>query len=684
MSQKFRLSQLRLKSDTADRSWLVTENMTSATPDKAVGTTFKNVLVNETWEVVVWSWTSVSVTTPSVTWNTWWDFTSISMRWENDTGTLNTATTWVAQKVMQQTSVASWVATITTIVEEYVDNTLYVDLTYWNNATGLRERADRPFSTVAAAVTASISWDTIVLRNGSYAIGTITLPHSLNFQCDEWVSITTISLIVWAFNVNRQWWNILKSTNITPFVLNTWANVSCRCNNIVMTSTWVNFVWLNNGNTGSQFYLEFNTVDTTACTTWWVVWMWDASWSTVIIKWKRRNWFTWFVVNAAWATASNNKFTWDIDHIESTTARELFRFNWNEWNNIINIKWKYLSFLWNIACVRTPFWAYWNKIYFDFERSIFTNIAIRLWWEWNEAFVSWKEAEAIQSPLYVVDSPGTINAVTWTSRTNIITCDVQKVWQSLNTSDTNWLWYWYPNAWCFAINMWWTLNIRCIEAYALKNEVIWVDSAWIVPHLNKSIINIYGTKISRLWKDAWLWEDWVIHIDSWSANHPDYEVNFYNWVVVENYWDNFIIWRTNWAPSTTQVKINKYDNVVTIWSWWLWLQDCNYIQWETVNYLYQPTKTITAPWTYTVLDNENDLYYDLTLGNMTLVLPDPAKFVNREIQIKVTALHPTNLITIDPVWAALIDWAATYVIPWTSTKLVNIVFKSQNWAWRIK
>jgi hypothetical protein len=36
------------------------------------------------------------------------------------------------------------------------DNTLFVDLGYGSNTTGLRERFDRPFATVAAAVTASL------------------------------------------------------------------------------------------------------------------------------------------------------------------------------------------------------------------------------------------------------------------------------------------------------------------------------------------------------------------------------------------------------------------------------------------------------------------------------------------------------------------------------------------------
>lgn len=56
MSKKFRLSQLELTSDAANRSWLRTTNMTSSTPDTVIWTSFKNVLVNENWEFVVkWS-----------------------------------------------------------------------------------------------------------------------------------------------------------------------------------------------------------------------------------------------------------------------------------------------------------------------------------------------------------------------------------------------------------------------------------------------------------------------------------------------------------------------------------------------------------------------------------------------------------------------------------------------------
>jgi hypothetical protein len=51
--KKFRLSQLELTSSAANRSGLQTVNMTSSTPDTVTGTTFKNVLVDETGEFVV-------------------------------------------------------------------------------------------------------------------------------------------------------------------------------------------------------------------------------------------------------------------------------------------------------------------------------------------------------------------------------------------------------------------------------------------------------------------------------------------------------------------------------------------------------------------------------------------------------------------------------------------------------
>lgn len=62
MSQKFRVQEMKIKSWIANRSWLVTENMTSSTPNQVTGTTFKNVQVNENWEFVVW---------PSWGWS-WW------------------------------------------------------------------------------------------------------------------------------------------------------------------------------------------------------------------------------------------------------------------------------------------------------------------------------------------------------------------------------------------------------------------------------------------------------------------------------------------------------------------------------------------------------------------------------------------------------------------------------------
>lgn len=63
MSQKFRVKEIRIKSELANRSGIVTENMTSATPDHEVGTSFKNVQVDENGEFVVGTFCSIDQVT---------------------------------------------------------------------------------------------------------------------------------------------------------------------------------------------------------------------------------------------------------------------------------------------------------------------------------------------------------------------------------------------------------------------------------------------------------------------------------------------------------------------------------------------------------------------------------------------------------------------------------------------
>lgn len=61
MAQKFRVQEIKVKSWLSNRSGIITENMTSSTADKLVGTTFKSVLVNENWEFVVWESSSTQI-----------------------------------------------------------------------------------------------------------------------------------------------------------------------------------------------------------------------------------------------------------------------------------------------------------------------------------------------------------------------------------------------------------------------------------------------------------------------------------------------------------------------------------------------------------------------------------------------------------------------------------------------
>ncbi len=79
MSYKMRVKELRLKWELANRSWFVTENMTSATPDKVAGTSWKNVIVDENWEVMVGTVSDSEISRihlDSWTLVTWWIYPS--------------------------------------------------------------------------------------------------------------------------------------------------------------------------------------------------------------------------------------------------------------------------------------------------------------------------------------------------------------------------------------------------------------------------------------------------------------------------------------------------------------------------------------------------------------------------------------------------------------------------------
>jgi len=72
------------------------------------------------------------------------------------------------------------------------DNTLFVDLVFGATA-GVRERIDKPWNTISAAITAATAGDTVHIRPGVYGTAsspiTITLKDGVDIYCEEGVHI---------------------------------------------------------------------------------------------------------------------------------------------------------------------------------------------------------------------------------------------------------------------------------------------------------------------------------------------------------------------------------------------------------------------------------------------------------------------------------------------------------------
>ena len=75
-----------------------------------------------------------------------------------------------------------------------VGNTLYVDAIYGNDATGLTNRFDKPFLTIAAALTAAVSGDLINIHAGSYFIFSNLLKDGVNYYAEEGVFLNIFAI----------------------------------------------------------------------------------------------------------------------------------------------------------------------------------------------------------------------------------------------------------------------------------------------------------------------------------------------------------------------------------------------------------------------------------------------------------------------------------------------------------
>lgn len=74
----------------------------------------------------------------------------------------------------------------------FQNNTIFVDTQYGNNATGLRERRDLPFQTIAGALAVAQNFDTIHIFPGTYQ-ETNTINVNLNIYMDDGVILTPLN-----------------------------------------------------------------------------------------------------------------------------------------------------------------------------------------------------------------------------------------------------------------------------------------------------------------------------------------------------------------------------------------------------------------------------------------------------------------------------------------------------------
>lgn len=183
--KKFRLAKLQLTSDTANRSGLQTVNMTSSTPDTVTGTTFKNVLVDETGEFVVSSAPILSLNSrvhidswALIQWNVYPDYQEQTMT--------------IAGDRYRSVELPVWYTTLTV---SGVKTILHDDI----------------------AVRGSFVFD--IMKNGA-SVHTITLPSWTSLLDTTWLSIPFVDgdkfsiVITTADSGNTVWAEIFISYNL--------------------------------------------------------------------------------------------------------------------------------------------------------------------------------------------------------------------------------------------------------------------------------------------------------------------------------------------------------------------------------------------------------------------------------------------------------------------------------------
>ncbi len=203
MAQKFRVQEIKVKSWLSNRSGIITENMTSSTPDKLVGSTFKTVLVNEFWEQVVWPESWPTTTAPVMWWAGTTTISAISDNWATLWGTYTDwgspiTANWFVVYPSGNASTVIWWANVTQIVDTtlssplsettitLVASTNYCFKPYATNAIGTSYGTELCFTTSAApfVYTGNLGGNSVSKINTTTntvvatATGTTSQPHS--------------------------------------------------------------------------------------------------------------------------------------------------------------------------------------------------------------------------------------------------------------------------------------------------------------------------------------------------------------------------------------------------------------------------------------------------------------------------------------------------------------------------
>jgi hypothetical protein len=104
---------------------------------------------------------------------------------------------------------ADWTVLSAGISSIPTGNTVWVDAVNGNNGTGTRGRQDKPFLTIAAAVTASASGDLIIIRPGAYTTTTNLFKAGISIYSEPDVTISYTGVLIQVDGTNNTVFNFV-------------------------------------------------------------------------------------------------------------------------------------------------------------------------------------------------------------------------------------------------------------------------------------------------------------------------------------------------------------------------------------------------------------------------------------------------------------------------------------------